>query len=542
MAIQSVFSSDNNYRQLKKLEEAFSIITKKYVEDVDSSKLVRDAIEGMIEGLDPHSVYIDSDRMQSVRENFDGSFEGIGISYEWTEGEDDRDTVTVIVPLSGGPSEEAGLLPGDRIIKVDGRDAVGFTRSDVNANLKGPKGTKVHVTVKRPNYHKLLEFEIIRDKIPLWTVDASYMMDEETGYIKLNRFARTTHSEMRDALTELKADGLTRLIFDLRGNSGGYMEMAVKVADEFLPDHARIVYTKSRHTEFTSEFSATERGVFETGPVILLVDENSASASEIVAGALQDHDRGLIVGRRTFGKGLVQRQYPLTDGSVLQMTTSKYYTPAGRLIQTPYANGHREEYYKKHSDRFETLATVDAAKFMAEAPDSLRFETVGGREVFGGGGIVPDFVVARTADSVLQAVIGGGLDYRFARLWLGKNPQFRVKWNERQDEFNERFQIDDVILDEFWNFAAEHGVSRVADSEIEALRAAAADSILYFAESEVGESQEALETRIKAYMARRIWGVSAWYPVVHDIDTAVIEASKLWDSANDLAYMTRRQE
>ncbi|MGA7305334.1 MAG: S41 family peptidase, partial [Rhodothermales bacterium] len=313
MKIQSVVSADNTYEQLQKLEEAFSVITKKYVENVDSSKLARDAIQGMVDGLDPHSVYIDADRMEDVRENFAGSFEGIGISYEWTDGADGRDTVTVIVPLSGGPSEEVGILPGDRIIKVDGRDAIGYTRDDVDKNLKGRKGSQVVVTIRRPHYPKLLDFTITRDKIPIYTVDASFMLDSKTGYIKLNRFARTTHQEVLDALVDLKSKGMERLVFDLRGNAGGYMEMAIKVADEFLSAGKTVVATRSRHTEFTAEYASTARGVFEQSPVIMLVDENSASASEIVAGALQDHDRALIVGRRTFGKGLVQRQYPLSD-------------------------------------------------------------------------------------------------------------------------------------------------------------------------------------------------------------------------------------
>ena len=551
MKIQSVVSADNTLQQLKKLEEAFSVITKKYVEDVDSSDLANDAIKGMLEGLDPHSVYIDAESIGRVRENFSGEFEGIGISYEWTEGESGEDTVTVIVPLTGGPSEEAGLLPGDRIVRVDGRDAVGYTRDDVNENLKGPKGTEVEVTIKRPRYPKLLDFTIVRDKIPIYTVDAAHMIDDETGYIKLNRFARTTHQEVLESLVELNNQGMERLIFDLRGNSGGYMEMAIKVADEFLPDDRVVVATKSRHTEFNAEYKSTTRGVFEDRPVIVLVDENSASASEIVAGAVQDHDRALVVGRRTFGKGLVQRQYPLTDGSVLQMTTSKYYTPSGRLIQTPYENGDRESYYERHYSRFETTAGIDAEDFMDNAPDSLKYTTSGGRTVFGGGGIMPDVVVPRGSDGVVQAVIGGGLDYRFIREWLDGHPTFREEWEDRQDEFNASYRVTDEVMDEFLAFAAED-IQIVADDEVDERSAAsapdpdsaseesdeaeAAHSVLYFGETDFAESDESIRVRLKAYLARRIWGIEAWYPVIQDIDVMVRESMGLWEDAGHLTY------
>jgi carboxyl-terminal processing protease len=545
MQIQSVVYADNTLQQLKKLEEAFSVITKKYVDDVDSSELATHAIEGMLEGLDPHSVYIDAERMKAVRENFSGSFEGIGISYEWTEGESGKDTVTVIVPLSGGPSEEVGIMAGDRIVRVDGRDAVGFTREDVDENLKGPKGTKVVVTVRRPRYPNLLDFTITRDKIPIYTVDASHMIDETTGYIRLNRFARTTHQEVLEALVELNKQGMERLIFDLRGNSGGYMEMAIKVADEFLPSDRTVVETRSRHTEFNGDYKSTTRGVFEQNPVIVLVDENSASASEIVAGALQDHDRALVVGRRTFGKGLVQRQYPLSDGSVLQMTTSKYYTPSGRLIQTPYENGDREAYYERHYSRFETGAVVDAEKFMDEAPDSLRFKTTGGRTVYGGGGILPDVIVARESPDLTQAVIGGMFDNRFVRSWLNDHPEIREDWTERESAFMDSFEVSDAMMDEFLEFASED-IRIVPDDQVEPLEAAQDKAVeeeegersrvLYFGESELAEHQHVIRTRIKAYIARRLWGVSAWYPVIQDIDVMIQESMQLWDTASDLAY------
>ena len=391
------------------------------------------------------------------------------------------------------------------------------------------------------------------------------MIDNETGYIKLNRFARTTHSEVLESLVKLNNSGMQRLVLDLRGNAGGYMEMAIKVADEFLTTGKTVVATRSRHTEFNGEYDSTTRGVFEDHPVIILVDENSASASEIVAGALQDHDRALVVGRRTFGKGLVQRQYPLTDGSVLQMTTSKYYTPSGRLIQTPYENGDKEGYYERHYHRFETNATVDASDFMQNAPDSLRYETAGGRTVFGGGGILPDVIIARETTDLVQAVIGGVVDHRFIREWLNENPDFREAWHEREDEFVDGFEVSDAMLDEFLEFAKDD-IRIVPDDQVEAknaaVEAAAAeaakaakmaeesedgdevdgqdapeiDRAMFFGESDWESESHVVGVRLKAYLARRMWGIPAWYPVIQEVDVMIQESMELWSTAGDLAY------
>ena len=358
MQIGTAISGDDNYESLRKLEKAFTVITDRYVEDVDSSELTESAIQGMLRDLDPHSVYIDAEQMRKVNEDFNASFDGIGIQYEFIEGPEGLDTVTVLNPLPGGPSDEAGLLSGDRIVAVDDSSAVGFSQQDVARTLKGPRGTKVDVTVKRPGYAELLEFTITRDEIPLWTIDASYMIDARTGYIRLDRFARTTYGEFMEAMRELKGQGMERLVLDLRDNAGGFMDMAIRISDEFLDEDEVIVSARSRHTEYNQESRATDGGSFEGGGVIVLVNEHSASASEIVAGALQDHDRALVVGRRTFGKGLVQKQFALRDGSVLRMTISRFYTPSGRLIQTPYEDGSREGYYETKRERFKEDRTL----------------------------------------------------------------------------------------------------------------------------------------------------------------------------------------
>src|SRR5690606_24889202 len=435
-----VASGPDDRLNQNKIAEAFTRPTQGYVERVDSAQLAESAIEGMLAALDPHSIYISAAEMRDVRESFNASFEGIGIYYELLEGPEGRDTLAVLMPIAGGPSEEAGLQPGDRIVQIDDTTAIGFTTELVQRYLKGPAGTDVTVTVVRPGYADTLSFRITRDRIPLETVIAAYMLDDVTGYIKLQRFARTSHAEVLDALRTLRGQGMERLVFDLRGNAGGLLEQAWQISDEFLSAGEMVVYTNSRHPSNNREFRATSGGAFEQDPVILLVDENSASASEIVAGALQDHDRALVVGRRTFGKGLVQQQFPLSDGSVLQMTVSRYYTPAGRLIQTPYVRGHSDDEYFEAKQSLRDLmegnlpesGLLDVTQFADEVPDSLKFRTDGGRVVFGGGGILPDYLVRLDSLSpALQTVIGRNLDNEFARHRIEQlGESFRQRWGD----------------------------------------------------------------------------------------------------------------
>ena len=548
MQTQDAASSDPGTDNLRKIEEAFSFINRNYVERVDSAKLSEDAIEGMLKGLDPHSIYIDAESMRRVRENFEASFEGIGIYYEFLEGPDERDTLAVLMPIAGGPSEEAGLLAGDRIVNVSDTTAIGWETADVEKYLKGPKGTTVDVTVKRQGYERPLTFTITRDEIPLNTVIASHMIDETTGYIKLQRFARTSYDEFLTALRSLEAQGMERLVFDLRDNAGGLMEMAIRISDEFLSEDEMIVFTRSRRGDFNREYRARAGGSFEDRPVIVLVNENSASASEIVAGALQDHDRALVVGRRTFGKGLVQQQFQLDDGSVLQMTISRYYTPAGRLIQTPYAKGEDdEEYYASKielakADREQLSGAhgaVLADALVEHVPDSLRFETDGGRTVYGGGGILPDYLVpADTISAALRTVIARSLDSEFSRAYLdGEGHDLREEWRGRENEFVRTFAPDDALFQAFVDYAAEHGVriveSAPADDDEER------DSVI--ARSELREARPQIEARVKAYLARRLFGIESFYPVVQTIDPIFMEAMGLWPQAADLAVVVERR-
>jgi carboxyl-terminal processing protease len=531
-----VLSDDNTYESLKKLEDAFIVVTQKYVDDVSSSELAESAIEGMLKDLDPHSVYIDAERMKQVNEDLTASFEGIGIAYELIPGPEGQDTLAVLNPLPGGPSEEVGLLSGDRIIEVDSKSAIGFTNEDVQRNLKGPGGTTVDVTVKRPGFPQTLYFTITRDKIPINTLDAAYMLDDRTGFIKLNRFARTTHQEFRAALSDLKSQGMERLVLDLRGNAGGYRDMAVRVSDELLPGGKVIVSTRGRFPDTNEEFRSRRGGLFETNPVIVLVDENSASASEIVGGALQDHDRALIVGRRTFGKGLVQQQFALNDGSTLRVTVSRYYTPSGRLIQTQYENGDRQEYYLSKLKQMEEDAAHDRTEAIANAPDSLKFKTAGGRIVVGGGGILPDFVVySDTLSPFMQTVLARGLERSFVRDWLDRHgTDFKAQWSDRRQDYFDLFELAPGDVSDFVDFADRNGLVITEGTSLTTIDGT--DEPSEFTTADLAADEELLKLLIKGRIASRIYDRSAWYPVYRTFDTVLENAMKLWSEAETMAY------
>ncbi|MFA6540288.1 MAG: S41 family peptidase, partial [Bacteroidota bacterium] len=352
--VNHLISGDNIYEQLSKFKDVLSLTEKYYVEDVDSQKLTEDAINGLLNDLDPHSVYIKPSQMQRVTEDFQGKFEGIGVEFSVV-----NDTITVVQPIGGGPSAILGIMSNDKIVKIDGKSSIGFTNDQVMKSLKGPKGTKVSVSIFRQGIKDLLEFEIVRDVIPLYSVDVSTMLDDHIGYINVTRFAETTNKEMLAALQKLKSQGMKRLIIDLRANPGGYLDQAVKMSDLFLsasPDGSprKVVYTKGRRSEFDEEYFAYTNSEYENIPLIIMLSNGSASASEIVSGAIQDWDRGLIVGETSFGKGLVQRQFPLTDGSAIRLTIARYYTPSGRLIQRSYADG-KEKYQEEAFTRDETV-------------------------------------------------------------------------------------------------------------------------------------------------------------------------------------------
>ncbi|MEM6645330.1 MAG: S41 family peptidase [Bacteroidota bacterium] len=521
MQIEHAASSDDPLVAFRKLEQAYTLITRGYVEPVQAGEIVENAIEGMIDELDPHSAYIDAERMRQVRESFDAAFEGIGISYELIPGDAGQDTLAVLSVMPGGPSEKVGLLTGDRITAVDGESAIGYSHDDVRGNLKGPRGSTVNVKVERPGVINTLVFDIKRDRIPIETVESSYMMDDQTGYIKLVRFARTSHAEVLSALTDLKAEGMQRLVLDLRGNTGGLMDMAVRISDLFLDDDQLIVSQQGRQPEHNAVYKASGGGVFEEQPIIVLVDGNSASASEIVAGALQDHDRALVVGRRSFGKGLVQQQYILEDGSALRVTTARYYTPSGRLIQTEYEEGDKDAYYEQKVRQSSTDRTMNVQEILAQVPDSLRFTTTHGRTVVGGGGILPDVIVYDDTLSTAVQVVRQYTD-SFVRQYLdAQGDAFRTTWDDPA-QFIQEFRLKDADFEAFMTFAEQNGL-------------ALADGDDHVSEADIRADRDVIALLIRARMAVRAFDRQWQYPIFHEVDVTLKEALKLWTDAQRLA-------
>lgn len=497
---------------LKKLEQTFLFIENNYVEEPDHDKLVDDAIKGLLEGLDPHSFYIPTKEMTQMQEQMDGSFDGIGIQFNILE-----DTIYVETPLSGGPSEKLGIAAGDRIIKVDDEvvAGIGITNTDVMRYLKGPKGSKVKVSILRRGFKKLLDFNITRDKIPINSVDYSYMLDSETGYIPVTRFAETTYNEFKEQLLQLKSEGMKNLVLDLRRNPGGYMTMAYRMADEFLSAGKLIVSTEGRISQSKQEYHSTSSiGSFEEGALVILIDYGSASASEIVSGAIQDHDRGLIVGVRSFGKGLVQIQKEFDDKSAIRIVISKYYTPSGRCIQKPYDKS-SDEYEKEIAERFASGEIFDESKITF--PDSLKYKTAAGRTVYGGGGIYPDVFVA-------DDTLGGSKYFTDIRIndlfrtfsfdYVDHRPAFQKRYASA-DAFIRDFKVTPELVKKFTDYGESKGVKYVA--------------------KDYETSKRYIDNRIKAYIGRKLFNDAGFYPVLHETDNVLKEAVKQIPVAETLA-------
>lgn len=497
---------------VQKLQDALWFIEQNYVEGPEQDQMVEDALKGLMEGLDPHSFYIPKQEMDAMEEQMQGSFDGIGVEFNLLE-----DTIYVVAALSGGPSEKVGIQAGDRIIEIEEETVagVGITNSDVMKKLRGNKGTEVRVKVARKGYKNPLPFTITRDKIPLYSVDFSYMLDENNGYIKVSRFASTTHEEFLEAMGKLKKQGLKNLVLDLRGNPGGYMEMAQKMADEFLSDGKLVVYTEGRIRESKSRYNATDfYGSFEKGGLVILLDFGSASASEIVAGAVQDWDRGLILGVRSFGKGLVQTQHSFDDGSAIRLVISKYYTPSGRCIQKPYDKSSKE-YNEEIFDRFESGEIYDKDKI--ELPDSMKYTTNGGRTVYGGGGIMPDEFIPRdtTQDSeYLTQLIAANAFREFSFHYGDQYPNLGEKYSSGED-FSKRFKIDAALFAEFNAFTKEK-------SKVE------------FDAAGFKTSRKIIGIYIKSFLGRRMFNDEGFYPVFHQSDGVLQKAIELMPKAIEL--------
>lgn len=513
---------------LRKFEDAYLYLANNSPNENMSAR-TEDALRQMFKSLDPHSVYIEPETNEQVQENFAGKFQGVGIQFNIIQ-----DTITVITAISGGPSDKLGIMSGDRIIKINGESAVGFDNEDVLRSLRGEKGTKVDVTIKRPHVMEPLKFTITRDDIPLYTVDTSYMLDDQTGYVKINRFAATTHEEFMDATKELNSKGMERLVLDLRGNPGGYLGQAIAMAEEFFPKGTELVSTKSRHTRFTSSYKSRRDGYFKDKPLIVLVNEGSASASEIVSGAIQDHDRGLIVGQRTFGKGLVQQQYELVDSSSIRVTISRYYTPSGRLIQKPYSHEGREDYAYEVVHRADDAYT-DAIEFISEVPDSLKYNTDAGRTVYGGGGIVPDHIVQEdTTESaaVVNFMRRKQVGFDFVRNYLDDyGDEFRQKWEDDYEKFREEFTWKDSDIKRFKEQMIQNNLvitNEVNEPDFKS------DSLL-IPEGHFEQIEWMPRGFMKAELARQVWGLKAYYPVINDVfDDVLKKAMDLWDEVQAL--------
>ena len=440
-----VFSQGFSSLQQRKLTNALTAISNLYVDSINDKKIVETTLETILRDLDPHSLYIPKEEVDRVNEPLEGSFEGVGIQFQIME-----DTLLVIQTISGCPAERVGVLPGDRIIYIDKELVAGvrMQNSDIFKRLRGQKGTEVTVKIKRGEKKELLEFKIIRDKIPLYSVDASYMISKDIGYIKINNFGNTTVLEFEKAFNILKEKGMTKLILSLQGNGGGYLNAAIQLADEFLTANKLIVYTQGLNQPKTVAESTTS-GIFETGKLIVLVDEYSASASEIVSGALQDWDRAIIVGRRSFGKGLVQRQFPLIDGSMMRLTTARYYTPTGRCIQKSYKDG-VDKYEHDLVNRYNKgeLLHADSIHF----PDSLRYQTLTlKRTVYGGGGIMPDiFVPMDTArfTNFHRKIVARGIVNKVCVQYIDKNRAELKKKYPSFDKFKKEYEVDETLLKE----------------------------------------------------------------------------------------------
>jgi carboxyl-terminal processing protease len=517
-----------------KFEEAYLYIANNYP-DKDMDKLTESAIKAMLATLDPHSVYIERDDSERIQEEFAGKFQGIGIQFNIIQ-----DTITVITAISGGPSDQLGIMSGDRIISINDTSAVGYNNEDVMRRLRGPKGTEVDVEVLRPRNPNPIKFTIERDDIPLTTIDTEYMLDERTGYIKINRFAATTHEEFIASVNKLKDQGMNRIVVDMRNNPGGYLSQAIAISEEFFPRNTKLVSTDSKHSRFNQEVYSSRNGILMDMPVIALVNEGSASASEIVSGAIQDHDRGLVVGRRTFGKGLVQQQYELIDGSNIRVTISRYLTPSGRLIQKPF-DGKNEDYAFEIVHR-EADATMDAESFKDQVPDSLHFKTRAGRQVFGGGGIVPDFIVQEDTSSspyLFNFMLVNRIDFNFVRDYIDQNgDELRAEWEDDFQAFRSDFEWTEEDKNNFLERMKSAGLEladELDEPEVEG-------NTLRISQEMYNDLIWMNFGRMKAEVARQIWGNEYFYPIVNDyFNESLKQAMKLWNEVEKLEAYASKQ-
>ncbi|UKI24413.1 MAG: S41 family peptidase [Bacteroidales bacterium] len=501
--ISAQYSRSNSAsRQQQKLLMVENIVNNLYVDNVDEEKVVENAVRGILENLDPHSSYSTKEETTSSQETMQGSFSGIGIQFNMQ-----KDTLYVVQTIAGGPSEKVGILPGDRFIAVDDSIIAGrkLKNTDIMKRLRGPKGTKVNIKVKRGSNAELLEFRITRDDIPLNSIDAVYMADGKTGYIRLSRFAATSYKEFKDAITKLKKQGMQQLILDLTDNGGGYMQIAAQIANEMLNRGNLIVYTQGRKSP-RQNLNADGSGTFRTQKVVVMINQFSASASEILSGAVQDWDRGVVVGRRSFGKGLVQREFLLPDSSSFRLTIARYYTPSGRNIQKPYVKGDREDYDKDIIDRYNhgELQSADSIHFA----DSLKYTTLRlHRTVYGGGGIMPDVFVPLDTTQYTdyhRRLVAKGIIPQFALRYVDKNrADLKSQYPDAQ-----KFIKEFTVTDEMLNNLVDAGKAEKVD----------------FDKSQFVKSKEMLRTFVKAAIANDLFSTGAYFQIVNEQNDIYKEA------------------
>lgn len=501
--ISAQYSRSNSAsRQQQKLLMVENIVNNLYVDNVDEEKIVENAVRGILENLDPHSSYSTKEETTSSQETMQGSFSGIGIQFNMQ-----KDTLYVVQTIAGGPSEKVGILPGDRFIAVDDSIIAGrkLKNTDIMKRLRGPKGTMVNIKVKRGSNAELLEFRITRDDIPLNSIDAVYMADGKTGYIRLSRFAATSYKEFKDAITKLKKQGMQQLILDLTDNGGGYMQIAAQIANEMLNRGNLIVYTQGRKSP-RQNLNADGSGTFRTQKVVVMINQFSASASEILSGAVQDWDRGVVVGRRSFGKGLVQREFLLPDSSSFRLTIARYYTPSGRNIQKPYVKGDREDYDKDIIDRYNhgELQSADSIHFA----DSLKHTTLRlHRTVYGGGGIMPDVFVPLDTTQYTdynRRLVAKGIIPQFALRYVDKNrADLKAQYPDAQ-----KFIKEFTVTDEMLNNLVDAGKAEKVD----------------FDKSQFAKSKEMLRTFVKAAIANDLFSTGAYFQIVNEQNDIYKEA------------------
>ncbi|MCB2219922.1 MAG: PDZ domain-containing protein [Bacteroidetes bacterium] len=497
-----------NFERYNKLNDVVSYIENEYVDSVGREEISEEGINGILQNLDPHSQYISADQFHEVNDPLIGNFEGIGIQFRI-----EKDTIVVVQSIPGGPSEKVGLMAGDRIVMVDDSliAGIGIDNRGAMRMLKGPRGTEVEVGIFRRGIPDLIDFVITRDIIPTYSIDIAFMPKPGIGYVKLTRFSATTYEEFEEATDRLLKEGMNSLILDLRDNTGGYLQAAEKLADEFLEDGKLIVFTEGYHQPRESAY-ATKKGKLENIRIVTLINEGSASASEILAGALQDNDRGTIVGRRSFGKGLVQRQLDFPDGSALRLTVARYYTPTGRCIQRPYEKGDGfESYYSESYHRLLNgeLEDKDSIQFN----DSLKYMTPGGKIVYGGGGIMPDVFVPLQSDArygYYNKITRKALMFRFAFEYTDKNRK-ELQIYKDFENFNEHFRITPELFEEFINFVSSNGIERDEEG-------------VEFAGDE-------MKTMLKAFIARNLFDNEGFYPLYLSIDNVYNKALELLEES-----------